>query len=318
MNAPPDHAYDIGYGKPPIHSRFVKGQSGNPGGRPAGRAGGSVKEMAFAEAHRMVTVTEGDRAVELPAIQAIFRSQIALATKGDGLAQRAVIAIVTAIETEIEQQVAAEQSRGRGVGFNDPRAVIDAARRISFILASGERAQAQLDAEAARNATAAPAAPAAADATAQAANAPPQETAQASAPAQRDVAERDALAARHAAAGRTFEADLDALAARDEQGRRDAEAIRAVTQRQDARARWDALRSGAVQPVPTMVQPAPSVPTGQPAAPPPTVPADTPAAPAASAPKRRFRQLAPDEGPDLVQRGRDREADRAARRHRRR
>jgi hypothetical protein len=29
--------YAIGYGKPPAHSRFRKGRSGNPGGRPRGK-----------------------------------------------------------------------------------------------------------------------------------------------------------------------------------------------------------------------------------------------------------------------------------------
>jgi Family of unknown function (DUF5681) len=28
--------YDVGYGKPPLHSRFKKGRSGNPHGRPKG------------------------------------------------------------------------------------------------------------------------------------------------------------------------------------------------------------------------------------------------------------------------------------------
>ena len=28
--------YEVGYGKPPRHTRFTKGQSGNPRGRPAG------------------------------------------------------------------------------------------------------------------------------------------------------------------------------------------------------------------------------------------------------------------------------------------
>ena len=28
--------YDVGYGKPPRHTRFKKGQSGNPRGRPSG------------------------------------------------------------------------------------------------------------------------------------------------------------------------------------------------------------------------------------------------------------------------------------------
>jgi Family of unknown function (DUF5681) len=31
-----DGDYKVGYGKPPHHTRFVKGQSGNPRGRPAG------------------------------------------------------------------------------------------------------------------------------------------------------------------------------------------------------------------------------------------------------------------------------------------
>ena len=35
---PPDRErdYEVGYGKPPRHTRFTKGQSGNPRGRPPG------------------------------------------------------------------------------------------------------------------------------------------------------------------------------------------------------------------------------------------------------------------------------------------
>ena len=32
---PPD--YVVGYGKPPLHTRFQKGRSGNPNGRPRGK-----------------------------------------------------------------------------------------------------------------------------------------------------------------------------------------------------------------------------------------------------------------------------------------
>ena len=31
-----DSDYEVGYGKPPGHTRFAKGQSGNPRGRPPG------------------------------------------------------------------------------------------------------------------------------------------------------------------------------------------------------------------------------------------------------------------------------------------
>lgn len=32
----PDLSYRVGYGRPPLHSRFKQGQSGNPSGRPKG------------------------------------------------------------------------------------------------------------------------------------------------------------------------------------------------------------------------------------------------------------------------------------------
>ena len=91
--------YEVGYGKPPVHTRFPKGQSGNPSGRPKRKATERAKEIALQEAYRLVPVREGDKIVKLPAIQAVH--QIALAAKGNGPAQRAVLRVVQAIEKEI-------------------------------------------------------------------------------------------------------------------------------------------------------------------------------------------------------------------------
>jgi hypothetical protein len=50
-------AYKVGYGKPPVHTRFRNGQSGNPGGRSARTATDGAKALMLEEACRTVTVT---------------------------------------------------------------------------------------------------------------------------------------------------------------------------------------------------------------------------------------------------------------------
>jgi hypothetical protein len=40
-----DNQHDVGYKKPPKHSQFPKGKSGNPGGRPKAPSGISIKEL---------------------------------------------------------------------------------------------------------------------------------------------------------------------------------------------------------------------------------------------------------------------------------
>src|SRR5579859_5668257 len=104
------HSYDVGYGKPPHHTRFQKGQSGNPGGRPRG-TGTRVKQLALDEAYREVAVDEEGEATTMPAIQAVIRAQLALAAKRNGPAQRAVLKMVQEIETERAAIEAEEAAR---------------------------------------------------------------------------------------------------------------------------------------------------------------------------------------------------------------
>ena len=87
----------------------------------------------------MVRVKEGDTTVALPAVQAILRAQIALAAKGNGPAQRAVITSLEAIEKGIAEVAAS------AVGNNpEPKSEFEVARRIAFVL---ERAARKLEAE---------------------------------------------------------------------------------------------------------------------------------------------------------------------------
>jgi hypothetical protein len=90
----------VGYGKPPVHSRFRKGQSGNPAGRRRKGEGEGARKLILHEAFRLLNLREGDKVIRMPALQAVLRSQIASAAKGNGAAQRAVVKTVQDLEAE--------------------------------------------------------------------------------------------------------------------------------------------------------------------------------------------------------------------------
>jgi hypothetical protein len=83
----------------------------------------------------MVRVKVGESTVFVPAIQAILRSQVALAAKGIGPAQRAVIEKIQAIEQELALEAAAEAAETKAT--EKPLPDRELARRIAWIL-SGE------------------------------------------------------------------------------------------------------------------------------------------------------------------------------------
>jgi hypothetical protein len=88
----------VGYGKPPVHSRFRKGQSGNPTGKRRHGEAERVEALIRQEVYRLLTVREGDKVTKMPALQAVIRSQIASATKGNVTAQRALLKLGQNIE----------------------------------------------------------------------------------------------------------------------------------------------------------------------------------------------------------------------------
>jgi hypothetical protein len=127
-------SYDVGYGRPPRHSRFQKGQSGNPGGRKRGMTEERAKRLALKEAYRKLKIEDDGAVTTMPAMQAIMRSQVALAAKGNGPAQRAVIKVVQEIERELAAIAAhrAEEERRK-----KPMSDTETVRRIAWLLDLG-------------------------------------------------------------------------------------------------------------------------------------------------------------------------------------
>jgi hypothetical protein len=104
--------FEVGRCKPPRHSRWKPGKSGNPNGRPKGAKGKhklqdailqKARETFLEEGKRKITIREGDKVVTMEAYQIAVRSTFVAAAKGSAMAQRTVIQTMMAAEAEISQ-----------------------------------------------------------------------------------------------------------------------------------------------------------------------------------------------------------------------
>ena len=98
--------YEVGYGKPPEDTRFRKGQSGNPRGRPKGARNKlpalneeRMKTIILQEAYRTITVRDGLRNITVPIAQAVLRSLAVNAVKGQHRSQRLFADLLSGVET---------------------------------------------------------------------------------------------------------------------------------------------------------------------------------------------------------------------------
>ena len=95
---PPSAGYDIGYGKPPEHSRFQKGQSGNPKGRPKGALNvGTVLNRTLSE--KVVVMDQGKRRT-ITKLEAAFKQLVNKAAQGDARALQQLLSLGSHIGVE--------------------------------------------------------------------------------------------------------------------------------------------------------------------------------------------------------------------------
>jgi len=95
--------YEVGYGKPPKHTRFAKGRSGNPKGRPKGSRNFSTIVRDALNMPVKIKDRYGER--EVRAIEASVRQLAAKAAAGDLKAIPRVVALASAYDDENAEAV---------------------------------------------------------------------------------------------------------------------------------------------------------------------------------------------------------------------
>ena len=105
MTDAPDVKDALGYRQPPRSSRFRKGQSGNPRGRPRGRRKEPPYEAVLGQ---MVTIREDGAERRVTAAEAFLLQITKKGLEGDGAAARAAMAAI-----EMHGQAASRWTRTR-------------------------------------------------------------------------------------------------------------------------------------------------------------------------------------------------------------
>jgi hypothetical protein len=110
---------DVGYKRPPQHTRFRPGQSGNPSGRPKGTR--NLATDLGEELAERIPIREGERRLRVSKQRALLKALVSKALKGDTRAAGIVLQLV-------ERVVAPEMARAGSVGDElpaDDRAILD-------------------------------------------------------------------------------------------------------------------------------------------------------------------------------------------------
>lgn len=97
---------DVGYGKPPEHSRFKQGRSGNPQGRPKGTL--NMATVLARTLREKVVVDEDGKRKTVSKLEAAIAQLVSKATSGDTRAIRHLCQLVTSAE---ERSVVVEPTK---------------------------------------------------------------------------------------------------------------------------------------------------------------------------------------------------------------
>ena len=98
--------YLVGYGRPPKHTRFKPGRSGNPKGRPKRHR--NLLTIVKETLNEPIAIRVGERTRNVPQVEALVRTILNRALKGDLRAFNALMALIRTTDLAGEEPEVAE------------------------------------------------------------------------------------------------------------------------------------------------------------------------------------------------------------------
>jgi hypothetical protein len=98
--------YEIGYGKPPLRTRFRKGQSGNPKGRPKGSL--NTATMLERILREIVVINEGGRRKKITKLEAALKQLVNKAASGDLAAIKLLATLANTAQGQVQGSLSSE------------------------------------------------------------------------------------------------------------------------------------------------------------------------------------------------------------------
>jgi Family of unknown function (DUF5681) len=96
--------YEVGYGKPPRHTRFQKGRSGNPAGRPRGKK--NLATLLSDALDQKIVVVENGQRKRISKREAIVTQLVNKSASADLKATQILLAMLRDIETRADSACA--------------------------------------------------------------------------------------------------------------------------------------------------------------------------------------------------------------------
>ena len=92
--------YAVGYGKPPLHTRFQKGKSGNPKGRPRGKK--NMSTLLSTALNASIVVVANGRSKRITKREAIVTQLVNKSAAADLKATQIVLAMLRDLESQAD------------------------------------------------------------------------------------------------------------------------------------------------------------------------------------------------------------------------